>query len=284
MSSTLSPSLQAKLCDIIAEYTTGGSDRKIPGLVFSAFRNDGQPIFQHCAGTRGIASEEPMSVDTMFWVASFTKLATSVACMQLVEQGLLQLDDADQVESICPELRDVRVLTRTPGGKLELVDKVRRITLRMLLNHTAGFGYAFEDEKLAEFGRPVGADDFSGEAVHRIDRPLVNQPGEVFQYGVSMDWVGVIIERFSGKSLEKYFREKIFEPLGMHSVTFHPSEEAKANLAYMNRRASDGKLTHTDHLYQEPLFTRGDVKVPCAGGHGCFGKPTEFTSESIITR
>lgn len=99
-----------------------------------------------------------------------------------------------------------------------------------------------------------------------------------------MDWVGVIIERLSGKSLEEYFREKIFEPLGMHSVTFHPSEEAKANLAYMNRRASDGKLTHTDHLYQEPLFARGDVKVPCAGGHGCFGKPAEFMSESIITR
>lgn len=77
-----------------------------------------------------------MSVDTVFWVASFTKLATSVACMQLVEQGLLQLDDADQVESICPELKDVKVLTRTPEGKLELVDKVRRITLRMLLNHT----------------------------------------------------------------------------------------------------------------------------------------------------
>lgn len=99
-----------------------------------------------------------------------------------------------------------------------------------------------------------------------------------------MDWVGVIIERFSGKSLDEYFREKIFEPLGMHSVTFHPSEEAKTNLAYMNRRASDGKLTHTDHLYQEPLFARDHVKVPCACGHGCFGKPTEFTSESIITR
>ncbi|KAH7121538.1 beta-lactamase/transpeptidase-like protein [Dactylonectria macrodidyma] len=277
MSSTLSPSLQAKLCDIIAEYTTGDSDRKIAGLVFSAFRNDGQPVFQHAAGTRGIASEEPMSLDTIFWVASFTKLATSVACMQLVEQGLLQLDDADQVESICPELRDVKVLTRTAEGKFELVDKIRRITLRMLLNHTAGFGYAFEDEKLAEYGRPAGADDFSGEAVHRINRPLVNQPSEVFQYGISMDWVGLIIERFSGKSLDEYFKEKIFQPLGMQSVTFHPSEEAKSHLAYMNRRSADGKLKHTDHLYREPLLARGGEKIPCAGGHGCFGKPTEFT-------
>ncbi|KAF5005122.1 hypothetical protein FDECE_8442 [Fusarium decemcellulare] len=277
MSSVLSENLKGRLRDIIDEYTAGGADRKIGGLVFSAFRTDGEPIFEHSSGNRGIFSDDPMTLDTIFWVASFTKLGTSVACMQLVEQGLLRLDDADQVESICPELRDVKVLTQTSEGKLQLVEKVRKITLRMLLTHTAGFGYAFEDDKLAEFGRPVGADDFSGESVQRINRPLVNQPGERFQYGISMDWVGVIIERVTGRTLDEYFKKEIFQPLGMNSVTFHPSEEAKSNLAYMHRRVADETLSHTDHLYRRPLLAHEEgEKIPCAAGHGCYGKPTEF--------
>lgn len=140
----------------------------------------------------------------------------------------------------------------------------------------AGFGYAFEDEKLAEFSRPIGFDDFSGEAIDTANRPLVNQPGETFQYGVSLDWVGVIIERTYNKSLEEVFKEKIFQPLGMDHVTFHPSQEDKRNLAYMHRRSPGGKLSTTDHFYRRPLVAQDGEKVPCAGGHGCFGRPTEF--------
>ncbi|CAG9996090.1 unnamed protein product [Clonostachys byssicola] len=273
MSSPLSAETKAKLCDIIDEYTSGRSNRKIPGLIYTAFRRDGTSIYRHSSGTIGIRSNEPVSFDTIFWLASFTKLATSVACMQLVEQGVLRLDDADQIDSICPELRDVKVLTRGASEKFELVEKKRRISLRMLLNHTAGFGYAFEDHNLADFTRPIGSDDFSGIAVEKTNRPLVNQPGETFQYGTSMDWVGVIIERTSGVSLDTYFKAKIFEPLGMKSVTFHPSAEAKSNLAFMHRRLANGKLTYADHLYRRPLV---EENVPCAGGHGCFGKPAEF--------
>lgn len=112
--------------------------------------------------------------------------------------------------------------------------------------------------------------------MEKANRPLVNQPGEKFQYGTSMDWVGVIIERTSGVSLETYFKTKIFEPLGMKSVTFHPSAEAKTNLAFMHRRLADGKLQHTDHLYRRPLV---EENIRCAGGHGCFGKPAEFERE-----
>ncbi|EEU43817.1 uncharacterized protein NECHADRAFT_89588 [Fusarium vanettenii 77-13-4] len=253
MSSILSTGLQDKLRDIIDEYTSGGTDRKIPGL--------------HCSGTRGMSSQDLMSTDTIFYLASFTKVATSVSCMQLIERGLLHLDDADEVERICPELRDVKnYSTNAPEPHWQVP-----------LKSTSGFGYAFEDDKLAEYTRPVGADDFSGEAVEISNRPLVNQPGEKFQYGISMDWVGVMIERVSGKSLDEYFKANIFRPLGMGSVTFHPSEEAKANMAYMHRRSADEKLATTDHFYRRPLLAYGEGnKAPCAGGHGCFGKPAEF--------
>lgn len=120
---------------IIDDYTSG-ENRRLPGVVYHAFRRDGQTLFQHTSGTTGILSEDPMSLDTVFWLASFTKLLTSVSCMQLVEQGVLNLDDADQLESISPELRDVKVLQSTSGDKFTLVERKRRITLRMLLNHT----------------------------------------------------------------------------------------------------------------------------------------------------
>lgn len=131
----LSEKQSAAMRTLIDGYTSG-SIPKIPGLVYLAFRGDGEPVFQHCSGTIGVSSETPMSLDTVFWVASFTKLATSIACMQLVERGVLRLDDADQLEGLSSELRDVKVLNRGKDGKVELVEKTRRITLRMLMNHT----------------------------------------------------------------------------------------------------------------------------------------------------
>ncbi|KAH8130094.1 beta-lactamase family protein [Trichoderma asperelloides] len=293
---SLSDRRKAELCSLIDEYT-GGEERKIPGLVYIGFRRAGDPIIEHYSGTTGISSAKPMSQETIFWVASFTKIATSIACMQLVEKGFLDLDSTEQLEAICPELQAIKVLNTRQDGTFELVEKTRKISLRMLLNHTgmsninttkkspahghlAGFGYAFEDARLAQYGRPIGFDDFGGSREDLFSRPLVNQPGEVFQYGTSMDWVGIVIERTTGLDLENYFQKNIFEPLGMNSVSFFPSDNAKANLAYMHQRLRDGSLVTTDHLYRRPLLADGgqmeNSRCFAAGGHGCFGKPAEF--------
>ena len=290
---------KAELCSVIDEYTSGEA-RKVPGLVYVAFGKDGIPILEHYSGTTGISSVTRMSPETIFWVASFTKIATSVACMQLVEQGVLELDSTEQLERICPELQAVKVLHKCPDGTFELVDKERSISLRMLLNHTgeskprhthrllmsvAGFGYAFEDADLAEYGRPTGFDDFGGSREDLFRRPLVNQPGVKFQYGTCMDWVGIVVERTTGLDLEEYFRMNIFEPLGMNSVSFFPSENAKARLAYMHQRQRDGTLVTRDHLYRQPLLVNGEQAKKdrfCAGGHGCFGKPAEFRSKYLV--
>ena len=107
-------------------------DKGLPGVVGVAVGRDGKELFAHAAGKRGCGSEEPMSLDTIFWIASCTKMITGLACMQLVEQGKLSLDDAAQTEKLCPELKDVQVVQ--PDGKL--VAKKGGITLRMLLSHT----------------------------------------------------------------------------------------------------------------------------------------------------
>ena len=117
--------------------TTTADPNKIPGCVAVVVDRDGKTLFQGASGKRGVDSKEPMTLDTVFWIASFTKTIGGIAAMQLAEQGKLALDDADFVEKLCPELKTVRILKGfDEHGKPELVDKKNRITLRMLLNNT----------------------------------------------------------------------------------------------------------------------------------------------------
>lgn len=118
----------------IDSYTL--KENGIPGLVCSIVNNQGDIIFKSASGKRGLGSDKPMTFDTVFWIASCTKLVTAIAAMQLVEKQILALDDSDQLETHLPELRTVKVLEDTPDGGLQLVEKTSRITLRMLLSHT----------------------------------------------------------------------------------------------------------------------------------------------------
>jgi CubicO group peptidase (beta-lactamase class C family) len=103
----------------------------IPGVTVVVVDKNGDELFAHSAGKRGCNSEEQMTAESVFWIASCTKMIVGIACMQLVETGALKLDDSDALESLCPELKDVKVLQDS-----KLVPKKRGITLRMLLTHT----------------------------------------------------------------------------------------------------------------------------------------------------
>lgn len=127
LSSQTIDSLKAKFDDACAD-----KDKGLPGVVGVAVGKDGNELFAYAAGKRGTGCSEDMSVDNVLWIASCTKMITGIACMQLVERGKLSLDDAEQVEGLCPELRDLKVLQRDGS----LVPKQRGITLRMLLSHT----------------------------------------------------------------------------------------------------------------------------------------------------
>ena len=152
----------------------------IPGTTVVVVGKDGNELFAHSAGKRGNGSEENMTLDNIFWIASCTKMLAGVACMQLVEQGILKLDDEAQIEDLCPELKTLKVLR--PDGSFE--EKKRAITLRMLLTHTAGFGYTFFNERLRKWADPLGVDEFSGR-IEDMKMPLLFQPGESWEYGVS---------------------------------------------------------------------------------------------------
>ncbi|KAK4902646.1 hypothetical protein LTR27_000584 [Elasticomyces elasticus] len=261
--------LQATLDNACADGEKG-----LPGVVGVVVGRDGTEYFAHAAGKRGYGSSDPMTLDSIFWIASCTKMITGVACMQLVEQGKLSLDDPAQVEKLCPELKEVKVLQ--PDGSL--VAKKRGISLRMLLTHTAGFGYTFFHEGLRDHSKPVGYDEFSGH-LSDVIQPLVHQPGEGWQYGVGIDWAGFCVERTTKQSLNEYFQQHIFSPLGLKNMSMFPPASMKAKLAYMNGRGPDGILFPRDHLLHRSLVVTDQEDISrCSnsGGAGCFAKPQEY--------
>lgn len=127
-------SISAKTIETLQDITAKAcaSDAGIPGATVVVVGRDGKELFATAAGKRGAASKEPMTLDSIYWIASCTKMVAGIACMQLVEQGKLSLDDVKQIEELCPELNEVKVLK--DDGTLE--EKKKGITLRMLLSHT----------------------------------------------------------------------------------------------------------------------------------------------------
>ena len=251
----------------------------IPGATVVVVDKSGNELFAHAAGKRGLVVDEAMTVDHVFWIASCTKMLTGVAVMQLVEQGKLRLDDGAQLAQLVPELTNLTVLKE--DGTTEPQKKA--ITLRMLLTHTAGFGYAFFNERLRNWGLPAGIDEFSGR-FEDMRMPLLFQPGEGWEYGVNIDWAGVALERVTGLTLNDYMQQHIFAPLGLENMNMIPTAAMRAKLAYCHFRQPDGVLRHRNHLQRAPLVVNLDDKdeisrIFCSGGAGMFANPSEYTSE-----
>ncbi|KAI3604715.1 beta-lactamase family protein [Moniliophthora roreri] len=258
----------------ITTNATADATQDIPGATVVIVGKDGKELFASATGKRGVGSKEPLTLDSIFWIASCTKMLTGIACMQLVEKGKLSLDDAAQVEKLCPYLKEVQVL-QDDGT---LVAKKCGITLRMLLSHTVGFGYTFFNEKLRDWSKPVGIDEFSG-SIRDVQQPLVHQPGEAWEYGLGIDWAGQLVEKVTGLSLNDYFQENIFKPLGLNNINMFPTESMKRNLVYMNFRGVDGKLVPEDHLLRKSLVAQTKEEIAStfnSGGAGCFAKPQEY--------
>ena len=254
--------------DVLNGFVNDGS----PGLVFSAVDKAGNTLVEHAAGTVGVDSTEEMNKDdTVFWIASCTKLITAIAALQLVEQGKISLDDAEFVKKITPEIKEKKVYADgvTPA------DQEKDVTVRMLLSHTAGFAYGFADPRIPQNGSIEGR---GGDKNDILNGRLVNQPGSMWEYGTSLDWAGIIVERVSGQNLGDYFAEHIFAPLGISpdGASMFPSQK---NLAHMHQRGSDGQLKEREHLYNGPLSATSKDQQNSffqSGGAGLYAKPKEY--------
>jgi methyl acetate hydrolase len=189
------------------------------------------------ADLRGVVYEQAVgtSKETIFRIASMTKPVTSVAVMQLVEAGKVKLDEP--AKTYLPELGAVRVL----DGETERPPK-SPITVRQLLSHTAGFGYEFMRKELLDLVSKKELPSVMGGGDGFLKAPLLFDPGTRWEYGISTDWLGRLVERVSGQSLEIYFREKIFKPLGMSDSFFTVPASKQSRLAKMFQRKDDGTL------------------------------------------
>ncbi|KAI1662591.1 beta-lactamase family protein [Daldinia decipiens] len=269
----------SELRSIIEQSIISGGESTastVPGTVAVVVDRDGNELFAHSAGKRGIVSNEAMTLDNVFYLASCTKLIAGLACMQLVEKGELKLDDAAQVEELCPELKDIKVLK--DDGTFE--EKKKGITLKMLLTHTSGFSYSFFNETLRDWSLPIGIDEFSGDIKDILKIPLRFQPGEKWEYGIGIDWAGIVLQRKTGLTLNEYIQKNICQPLGLGNVNMIPTQSMKDNLAYMHQRLHDGKLIPRDHLLRRPLLVSTPQEIADtfnSGGAGLFAKPQEYT-------
>lgn len=213
---------------------------EVPGLVATAATDKGV-FYEGAFGTRDLAKGPAMTPDTIFRIASMTKAVTSVAAMQLVEQGKLQLEQP--IGDVLPELSAPQVLEGfDDAGAPRLRPAKRPITLRHLLTHTAGFGYETWDADLVRYVNASGTPPTSTGKLASLRLPLVFDPGERWEYGINMDWAGRAVEAVSGQPLEVYFREHIFAPLGISDTSYAASSAQQSRLVTIHQRKPDESL------------------------------------------
>jgi CubicO group peptidase (beta-lactamase class C family) len=225
---------------------------EIPGVA-AAVATDREVIYQGAFGKRDLSRPQPMTIDSVFWIASLTKAITSVAAMQLVEQGKLSLDGP--IATALPELAGPQVLEGfdADDGAPKLRPARNPITLRQLLTHTAGFCYDGFNREMATYLAKTGTPGIVTCKRAALEVPIMTDPGTRWEYGINIDLVGLAVEAVSGKRLDLYFRDHILDPLGMNDTAFKISDAMRARLVGMHARQPDGALAPIPfELEQQP--------------------------------
>jgi CubicO group peptidase (beta-lactamase class C family) len=226
MSSGFAKPRQRRAHDILAGHVHSGA---IPGLATAVSRHG--EVHLDAIGSLAVGSDVPVAEDTIFRIASLSKPVTAVAAMILVEECVLRLDDP--VDDLLPELADRQVLKSLDAAVDDTVPAERPITLRDLLTFRTGLGLilampgtypiqAALAERLGPPGAPTPQVPPAPDAWMRLvgEVPLIHQPGAQWMYNTSADILGVLVARASGRPLDVFLSERIFEPLGMVDTGF----------------------------------------------------------------
>jgi methyl acetate hydrolase len=239
----------------------------VPGVVAVAATRDGV-CYEGAFGHRALPEGAVMTADSVFWIASMTKAVTSTAAMQLVEQGRLALDGP--IGDVLPELANVQVLDGfDAAGEPRLRAATRPITLRHLMTHTAGFTYDIWNPDTLHYRELKGLPDIFSCTNAALMLPLAFDPGERWEYGINIDWIGKAVERVSGQRLGDYFADHLFGPIGMADTGFRLTPERRGRLVAMHARGEDGALAPIEfEMVQVPEFEMG--------GGGLYGSASDY--------
>jgi len=260
----LGPATISDIDSLLRAATNAG---EVPGVVALA-ANDGGILYEGIFGRRRVGDGPAMTRDTVFRIASMVKLITSVAALQLVEQNKLALDDP--VPDIDPAIGSPQVLEGFDAKGLPLLRPARQpITLRHLLTHTSGLAYRLWDARAVRYAAAIEKlPPAQRKAAPRS--ALMFDPGEHWQYGTSIDWVGRIVESVSGVSLDVYFRKHILDPLGMNDTAFVILPPQRKREASVHRRESTGSLK------AEPMEQQPSARRSFSGGGGIYSSGPDY--------
>jgi CubicO group peptidase (beta-lactamase class C family) len=243
-------------------------DRNIPGAITLVARHSKIAHFE-THGFRNAEQQIPIEHDTIFRIASMTKPITSVALMMLYEQGLLQL--GDPIAKWLPAFEKMVIAVDRPEGGVQFVPARRPIEVRHILTHTAGFASEYNPKNapmLREAARVRGRDEVIGDFVERLASvPLSREPGEAWDYSRATCVVGRLVEVLSGQTLAEYFREHIFEPLGMTDTHFFVPEHKLSRWSVAYTPGPDQRIVPSDpDTLKSPWFNPAGKYYMGSGG------------------
>jgi CubicO group peptidase (beta-lactamase class C family) len=219
----------------------------VPGVA-AAVATDAGVSFEGAAGA--------LKTDSVMWIASMTKAITAVAAMQLVERGKLALDAP--VATLLPELGNRQVLEGFGAdGQPRFRAPKTAITLRHLLTHTSGLAYDTWNADILKYREVAGVPAVGSGLSLALTTPLVAEPGVRWEYGISIDWVGKLVEAASGQRLDRYMTENIFLPLGMSDTGFAIGPAQRLRKARLHRRGEQGIAALDHELPQTPEVHMG---------------------------
>lgn len=238
---------------LLSEAAASGT---VPGVV-AAVGDRSAVLYTGGFGLRGLDRPDPMTPDTVAWVASMTKAVTTVALLQLVERGRVELDAP--AGRYCPEIGKVQVLADFDAdGQPVLRPPKRPVTVRDLLTHTSGYAYDFASGAIRKFMKATGLPATNTGLKASLAAPLIADPGEAFIYGIGTDWAGQVVEAVTGRTLEQVFGDEVFGPLGMTDTMFRLGPDQHARRATVHGVREDGSYVPTAMVVvQEPEFASG---------------------------
>jgi CubicO group peptidase (beta-lactamase class C family) len=262
-----SPRLQ-RIDQLLQGFVQAG---KAPNAVTFVAKN-GKIVHHQAYGYANLEQQTPLRKDAIFRIASQSKLVTSISILMLLEEGKLLLDDP--VANYIPEFANPVVLTKhdPATGQYETRPAKSAITLRQLLTHTAGIPYEHPLDQRPEFKVPffcaTEPEKLEDAVKHLAKRPLLHDPGVQFTYGLNTDILGRVVEVVSGVSLDAFFREKIFKPLGMNDTYFYlPTEKSGRLVELYSKSSAQASLTrHENETYRN--FAVSGAKTYFSGGAG----------------
>jgi methyl acetate hydrolase len=230
--------ISTRMDDALQQAVESG---RIPGVVALAADSAGI-VYEGAFGKRAQGGEVDMTLDTVFPIASMTKAVTSVAALQLVERGKLDLDEP--LGKLLPQIAAPRILDGwTSDGSPRLIPSRTPITLRHVLTHTAGFAYANWNGDVQRYVAYVAQVGTEATDLPPREALLMREPGVKWEYGTNTDWVGRAVEAASGLDLDTYMRQHIFEPLGMRDTGFIVNAEQRSRLTSRHQRTGETAFT-----------------------------------------